>query len=143
MPINIALPLSPIWLLLPKPSWKPTHRPAYFLFPTFQQTSIRKSLITKVGVHQYDRSTPQMPGEFGQNPPNQTSGVCGLLILSLSVLFSHQMSIQHDIFILQTLSYLNRNQPLAEDETQPILFCIKIHHFVCLPEGTSKAKTRL
>lgn len=56
---------------LPMPGWKGAHGPAYFPFPILQKLLILIALLTEIGAHQHDKSTPRRPGEFGQNPPNE------------------------------------------------------------------------
>lgn len=121
------------------PGWKPTHCPACFPFPTFQQMLILISHLPEIEAHKHDRSTLQNPGEFGQNIPNGTRRSVGVT-RSFSFGFIFPSRVQTARY-LEILTYLNVNQPLA---WKPIQDCfVLIFFFFCLPEGISNAKARL
>lgn len=94
------------------PGWKPACGPAYLPFPDFPA----KADTNITPYRNRGASTRQVPAtearKFGQNLLIRQGAVCWLL-LSLSILLSYQVSVQHGILILQTFTYLNINQPLA------------------------------
>lgn len=79
--------------------------------------------------------TAEAWGIWTKSPRVRPGEVCGLLVLSLSVLFSHQVSIYHGIWDLLTFTYLNIKQLLSGDEAHPRLLCIKIYQFFLPSRG--------